>query len=280
MNDVKYFFSQTINMLYSLIAVNAILCIFDIRMPLLSYDINWLNLVGAIFSHANFSHLIFNMIGMYIFGTLLLKALKPWQFLLLYFFSGIIGNLIFIAFFQGQHYILLGASGAVFGIMTVAAMVEPDQRFMLIFLPFMPLKTKTLVIVYTIIELLSQASGSSNGTAHLAHLGGILGGYIFAEIFIRREIRWEPLAFLKKPKVKVQTFESPFKEKSKNDKSNNQSFGIPFLQPVSQKELDYLLDKVSQGGINSLTPEELARLRQAREQIIYQQKFKDNERNK
>ena len=184
MNDVKYFFSQTINMLYSLIAVNAILCIFDIRMPLLSYDINWLNLVGAIFSHATFSHLIFNMIGMYIFGTLLLKALKPWQFLLLYFFSGIIGNLIFIAFFQGQHYILLGASGAVFGIMTVAAMVEPDQRFMLIFLPFMPLKTKTLVIVYTIIELLSQASGSSNGTAHLAHLGGILGGYIFAEIFI------------------------------------------------------------------------------------------------
>ena len=269
MNDLKQFFSQTINVLYSLIAVNAVLFLLNIKMPLLSFDINFTHLVGAIFSHANFGHLFFNMFGLYVFGTLLVRTLKSWQFLLLYLVSGIVGNLVFIAFFQGQHYVLLGASGAVFGIMTVAAMIEPDQRFMLIFLPFMPLKTKTLVVVYTILELLSQASGSSSGTAHLAHLGGILGGYIFAEIFLRREIRWEPLAFLKKKKNG-----GSFKFEGKN--SDNVIFDMPFPKPVQQKEFDYLLDKVSQEGINSLTPEELARLRLAREQIIYQQKFKNN----
>ena len=272
MNDIKQFFSQTINVIYSLIAVNAVLFLLNIKMPLYSNNINFTHLVGAIFSHASLGHLFFNMFGLYIFGTLLVRALKPWQFLLLYLVSGVVGNLVFIAFFQGQYYVLLGASGAVFGIMTVAAMVEPDQRFMLIFLPFMPLKTKTLVIVYAVLELLSQASGSSSGIAHLAHLGGILGGYIFAEIFIRREIRWEPLGFLKKHKG------VSFKNaKTQNVNPNIKfTFNSPFQMPVNQKELDYLLDKVSQGGINSLTPEELARLRLAREQIIYQQKHKNN----
>ena len=271
MNDIKQFFSSTINMIYTLIAVNAVIFIMGIKMPLISNNINLPNLVGAIFSHASLGHLFFNMLGLYIFGTLLVRALKFWQFLLLYLVSGIIGNIIFMCFFHGP-YILLGASGAVFGIMTVAAMVEPDQRFMMLFFPFMPLKTKTLVVVYTIVELLSQASGSSSGVAHLAHLGGILGGYIFAEIFIRREIRWEPLAFLKKKKsLNSQTFSS-------KGQPTVFTFQNPFPTPVTQKELDYLLDKVSQGGINSLTPEELARLRLAREQIIYSQKLQQKDK--
>ena len=273
MNGIKQFFSQTSNVLYSLIAVNAVLFLLNIKMPLLSVNIDLTHLVGAIFSHASFGHLFFNMFGLYVFGSLLVRTLKPWQFLLLYLVSGIIGNLIFIAFFQDQYYVLLGASGAVFGVMIVAAMLEPDQRFMLIFLPFMPLKIKTLVVVYTIVELLSQASGSSSGTAHLAHLGGILGGYIFAEIFLRREIRWQPFGFLKKKTGNgFNKTQNNFDDKDRK----NVIFDMPFPKPVQQKEFDYLLDKVSQEGINSLTPEELARLRLAREQIIYQQKFKNN----
>ncbi len=265
MDDIKQFFSQTINMIYALIALNAILFLSGIEMPLKSENIHIADIFGAIFTHFDFGHLFFNMFGLYIFGTLLVRALKPWQFLLLYLISGVVGNLIFMLFFRSENYILMGASGAVYGIMVAAAMVEPDRRFMLIILPFMPLKTKTLVVVYTVIEILSQMSGSVSTTAHLAHLGGIVGGYLFVEIFARKAIAWEPLFFLRRkhpaptvvPPKQPQVF----------------TFNSPFPVPVSQKELDYLLDKVSQGGINSLTPEELVRLRQAREQIIYTQKM-------
>ena len=85
MNDIKQFFSSTINMIYTLIAVNAVIFIMGIKMPLISNNINLPNLVGAIFSHASLGHLFFNMLGLYIFGTLLVRALKSWQFLLLYF---------------------------------------------------------------------------------------------------------------------------------------------------------------------------------------------------
>ena len=200
MDDIKQFFSQTINMIYALIVVNAVLFLMDKGIPLVSANIHIIDIFGSIFSHFDFGHLFFNMFGLYIFGTLLVRALKPWQFLLLYLISGIVGKLVFMLFFRSEHYILMGASGAVYGIMVAAAMIDPDRKFMLIILPFMPLKTKTLVVVYTIIEILSQIGGSDSGTAHLAHLGGILGGYLFVEIFARKEIAWEPLWFLRKKK--------------------------------------------------------------------------------
>ena len=59
--------------------------------------------VTYMFLHADFSHLFFNMFGLYVFGSLLVRTLKPWQFLLLYLVSGVIGNLIFIAFFQVKN---------------------------------------------------------------------------------------------------------------------------------------------------------------------------------
>lgn len=267
MNDIKVFFSKTINMIYTLIAINAIVFFMGLSTPLMSDNINLGAIVASIFSHGGTSHLFFNMLGIYIFGTLLIRALNSWQFLGLYLASGIIGNVVFMAFFHG-NYMLLGASGAVFGIMTVAAMVEPNQKFMLIFMPFFALKTKTLVVVYTIVELLSQMSGAETNIAHLAHLGGILGGYLFAELFAKKYIVWEPFGFLKrgrKPKMEWKTYNQT-SYTVKDAKFTNPKVNI--LTPVTQKELDYLLDKVSNAGINSLTPSELARLKQAREEIM------------
>ena len=248
------FFADGNNMLWLLIAVNALLFIFNKSYPLCSFDIRPLPIIASIFSHANFGHVFFNMFSLYIFGSLIARKVGFWKFFWLYMTSGIIGNLVFMALFHGQ-YILLGASGAVFGIMMTTAMLDPDRRFVLIFMPFFPIKTKTLIVAFTVIEIISQMGGSSS-TAHLAHLGGFLGGYIFTLLFLKNQILWNPL--------KRKTSPAPRKAPNVTFKVVNPQFQNT---PVTQKELDYLLDKISRSGINSLTENELARLKQAREQM-------------
>lgn len=245
------------NMLWILIAVNVLLYILNIRYPLYSFDIRPLAIIGSIFSHATFSHIFLNMFSLYVFGSLVARRIGFWKFLGLYLTSGIIGNLVFMACFAGGQYGLLGASGAVFGIMMVTAMLDPDRRFVLIFMPFFPIKTKTLIIAFTIIEIISQMGGANSSTAHLAHLGGFLGGYIFAVIFLKKQILWNPLK-------RKNAANAPRKAPNVTFKVVNPQFQNT---PVTQKELDFLLDKISQHGINSLSEQELARLKQAREQM-------------
>lgn len=249
------FFADGNNMLYILIAVNALLFIMGMRFPLISLQIDFKAIIGSIFSHAAFGHVFFNMFSLYIFGSLIARRVGFWKFFWLYIVSGIVGNLLFMALFRGQ-YILLGASGAVFGIMMTTAMLDPDRRFVLIFMPFYPIKTKTLIIAFTVIEILSQLGGDSSGTAHLAHLGGFLGGYLFTILFLKKQIAWNPL--------KRKNSSAPRKAPNVTFKVVNPQFQNT---PVSQKELDYLLDKISRDGINSLSEQELARLKQAREQM-------------
>ena len=244
------------NMLWILIAANVIVFLLGYHFILKSYNIRVIDIIGSIFSHESFSHLFFNMFSLFIFGSLIARRCGFWKFLGLYLSGGIIGNLLFMLLFKGQ-YMLLGASGAVFGIMMATAMMEPDREFFLIFMPFFGLKTKTLVTVFTVIELFSQFNSPHTSVAHWAHLGGFLGGYLFMLLFLRREIRWNPLKFRNSATTKPKS-------------APNVKFKVVYPQnkvPVSQKELDYLLDKISEKGINSLTEEELARLKQAREQM-------------
>ena len=252
----KSFLSDGNNMMWLLIAVNVLLFIMNKRYILFSFDIKLLPIIGSIFSHASFGHLFFNMFSFYIFGSLIARRMSGWKFLSLYLAGGIIGNLFFMACFSHGQYALLGASGAVFGIMMATAMLDPDRRFVLIFMPFFPIKTKTLIIAFTIIEIISQLGNANSGTAHLAHLGGFIGGYIFTLLFLKKQILWNPLGFLRK--------NAPRKAPNVTFKVVNPQFQN---MPVTQKELDYLLDKISQHGINSLSEQELARLKQAREQM-------------
>lgn len=255
-NDTPQKKYDGINMLWCLIAVNVIVFLLGEPFILKSYKINIVDIAGSIFSHESFSHLFFNMFSLFVFGSLIARRCGFWKFLGLYLTSGIVGNILFMLLFRGQ-YMLLGASGAVFGIMMATAMMEPDRNFYLIFMPFFAIKTKTLVTVFTIIELLSQFSGRNSSIAHWAHLGGFIGGYIFVMIFLRKNIIWNPLKF---KKIHTTAPKSAPNVKFKVVYPQNQT-------PVTQKELDYLLDKISEHGINSLTENELARLKQARQQM-------------
>lgn len=213
-------------------------------------------LISSGFLHFDFWHLFFNMYGLYLFGKLVIPHMSGKMFFFLYFVGMITGNLIFLIFYFHTPMSLLGASGAVCAIMMGAALLEPDRKFFLIFFPFMPLKTSTLVIAYTILEILMQINGSNSGIAHLAHLGGFAGGYVLLKLAMGNQLIWDPLRF---------------KPRSGGGRVFNFTSAKPFTfdsaKPVSPEELDYLLDKISRGGVNSLTPEEYQRLKQAREEM-------------
>ena len=212
-----------------------------------------LQLVTAGFMHFDFLHLFFNMYGLYIFGKLVIPHMSSGKFYLLYFVGMITGNLIFLACYFHSHTALLGASGAVCAVMMAAALLEPNRKFFLLFFPIMPLKTSTLVIGYTVLEIVLQLRGTQSGIAHLAHLGGFAGGYLLLKLTMSKALVWDPLRW--KPDFHSYKF------------SGEKPISFDNSTPVSTDELDYLLDKISRGGVNSLTPEEYQRLKQAREEM-------------
>lgn len=167
-------------------------------------------LVTYMFLHGGLVHIAANMWGLYMFGSLLEKALGYKRFLILYFVSGIIGALLWVlcnynaeslaiitkagelyqcniedvdqAVVDGYRFIAVnggcvGASGAIFGVLIATAMAFPNVIVRLIFPP-VSMKMRTMVIIYIIYEIFQSFDSNSN-VAHLAHLGGALGGFLY-----------------------------------------------------------------------------------------------------
>ena len=223
--------------------------------------------VTAAFLHFDFFHILLNMYGLYLFGSLVAPYLSRRQVLALYLIGGVTGNLLFLLFNWNSSFALLGASGAVFGFTIAAAMLEPNRRFALIFLPMAPIKTSTLVIVYTIIELVSNLAGADN-VAHLAHLGGFLGGYLYLKSLRHLPVAWDPLRMLSLRFASDREGREGFdRHPGRDPEANPYRPPADPEAPVPQREVDRLLDKLSQYGIRSLTPEEEATLRRVREQM-------------
>lgn len=218
------------------------------------------------FLHSGFGHIFFNMWGLYIFGSLVAPRISGAKLLILYLAGALCGNLLFYCctITYSIPVQLVGASGAVCAFMAAAATVEPDRRFMIIFLPFTPIKTTTLVLVYTAMEILFELTGSNTGVAHLAHLGGFLAGYLTMRFYFGRNLPWDPFRSLFRRKSFSADYrrpQPPPQQAPQNDIRSDDG------GKVSQRELDALLDKLSNYGINSLSEYELARLRRARKQM-------------
>ena len=166
--------------------------------------------------HGGFMHIFFNMFGLFMFGPILEYAIGAKRFLNLYLICGI-GAIVFqwivqaieiyhftgavtiadpnnIASYEafrehGQaiydiyHANIVGASGAIFGVVVAFATLYPDLELMLFFIP-VPIKAKYLIPVYIGFEIWSSISPSAqDNVAHLAHLGGALMGFILIKIW-------------------------------------------------------------------------------------------------
>ncbi len=223
------------------------------------------------FFHADFMHIFFNMYGLYLFGRLIAPILGRTRFLLLYFISGLCGAGLWMAANWGQPYPALGASGALFGVMLGVAMLRPNLQFYLFFVP-VPVKAKTLVVVYALIEIISQWSMRDN-IAHLAHLGGFVGAYIYLMWFCRRDVVWSLGDLFRSRGPRFYRNNTPPGGEPRGGRgaeSGGTAAGTgpePRVTKVSQQEVDRLLDKISREGINSLSDYERAELQFFREQM-------------
>jgi membrane associated rhomboid family serine protease len=135
--------------------------------------------VSYAFLHANFGHLFFNMVGLWTFGSELERLWGPKRFLQFFAASVLSAAAVqlLVTWLLNSFYPTLGASGGLFGLLLAFGMMFPHRTVMLI-IPPIPLKARTLVIGYGALELFFGVTGTQEGVAHFAHLGGMLGGFL------------------------------------------------------------------------------------------------------
>lgn len=142
-------------------------------------------IVTHMFSHADISHIFFNMFGLYMFGSMVEASLGPKRFLILYLISGLAASAL-------QMFLspvpILGASGAVFGVTTAFATMFPNTQLMLLFPPI-PMKAKYMAILFIAIGLFSGFSGANDGIAHFAHVGGAICGFLMIIYWKQNNLR-------------------------------------------------------------------------------------------
>ncbi len=138
---------------------------------------------GFLHDSGGFAHLLFNMLALLMFGAPLEYVWGNRRFLTYYLTcvagAGLCQLLVgsWAVVQGGAAYPTIGASGGVFGLLLAYGMLFPNQRVMLL-IPPIPMKARTLVFVYGAIELLLGFTGLQPGVAHFAHLGGMLFGYL------------------------------------------------------------------------------------------------------
>ncbi len=135
------------------------------------------------FMHGSTTHLFFNMFGLFMFGPPLEMAWGPRRFLFYYLVTafGALALHMIIAYFEMESGIppagVVGASGAIFGLLAGYGMLYPNSKIMLL-IPPIPMKAKYFVLIYGAIELFLGVSNMNTGIAHFAHLGGAITGFI------------------------------------------------------------------------------------------------------
>ncbi len=150
-------------------------------------------IVSHMFMHGGVAHLFFNMLALAMLGPYVEAFLGAKRFLTLYLVSGFgalglhvliwyfelsaIPPMDFAALMQEREYGVVGASGAVYGVLAAFAFLFPNTRLMLLFPPI-PVKAKYLVAALIAFDLFSGISGRGTGIAHFAHIGGALFGFL------------------------------------------------------------------------------------------------------
>ncbi len=236
-------------------------CTFRIDPILVNKD--YKRLITSGFVHVGWMHLIFNMVSLYAFSGVLEESVGGASFLLIYFGSLLGGNL-FSLYIHRNHgdYSAVGASGAVSGIIFAAIALFPGMRLSLILLPI-PIPSWAFAILFVLISIRGIQSQRDN-IGHDAHLGGGIIGMLIA-IMLKPEILETNLLVIAlviipaivfiylivtRPEILIL---GPTRTKqtyvTKDDRYNS-------LRKEKQTDIDAILDKISEKGIDSLTREE------------------------
>ena len=186
-------------------------------------DFNGVQLVTYMFLHGGFIHLLFNMLTLFMFGTILEYTLGSRRFLLFYLTCGVGAALIqegvwaltlpdtiinglaqvnhvtrtqieqYIAMNPGvmtdnlNYFTTVGASGSIYGVLLAFGMLYPNRPLYFMFIP-VPVKAKYMVIIWILLERLLGVGAQADGIAHFAHLGGMIFGFLMIWYWMKKGI--------------------------------------------------------------------------------------------
>ena len=166
---------------------------------------HWWQPLTHMFMHGGFWHILFNMYTLVMFGMVVERVLGTKKFLILYFVTGLGAVALHTGVEWLQvHYLssgdptvvidlyrtpMVGASGAIYGVLVAFAMLYPEARMTLIFPP-VTLDAKWMVTIFIGIELVTGITGTQLGIAHFAHLGGALFGFLLILYWRKRGELW------------------------------------------------------------------------------------------
>ena len=244
------------------------------------------------FLHGSFTHILFNMFALWMFGSVIERVWGPKKFLFYYIVcgvgAGIVQELVQYGNYVAQgldayQYVnmggsqiamdayinlwtTIGASGAVYGILLAFGMIFPNERLFIIPIPF-PIKAKWLILGYIVIELFSAMSGPGDGVAHMAHLGGMLFGFLLIRYWQKhpdssqrygRSYGKEFFDNLIRKHEDYQRKRHMHAEQTNARRETDEEYNM--RQRQNQEEIDAILDKIRKSGYDSLTKEEKQKL--------------------
>lgn len=176
-----------------IIGVNALTSIIGFNNPVFfdrykfsTYAIlkqkQWDRLVTSAFLHADWMHLIFNILTLYFFAPFIIGYLGVFPFLLIYFVAVLLGNLLSLFLYRkDMSYNAIGASGGVCGVLFGAIALDPHIGIMIMFIPI-PIPGWIFAIIYLAYSIFGMKNAWGN-IGHAAHLGGALAGFLIAIAF-------------------------------------------------------------------------------------------------
>jgi membrane associated rhomboid family serine protease len=141
------------------------------------HDLFVWQLVTYLFLHGGFFHIIFNMFALWMFGSDLESLWGGRRFLNYFFLTGIGAGVFDVLLEPSGNIPTIGCSGAVFGLLLAYGVLFPDRPIYLYFI--IPIKAKWFVAIMGLIELVTSWSNPGSGVSHVAHLGGMLFGYLY-----------------------------------------------------------------------------------------------------
>lgn len=151
----------------------------------------YFTIFSSMFMHGGWLHLIGNMLFLWIFGNNVEDYFGPVKFLIFYLLSGVSAVALFTLFGPNSQVPLIGASGAIAGVMGAYMILHPKARitilFIFIFIQFFHLPAKVVIGIWFLIQLFMSLVGSSTGggVAYLAHVGGFAFGWVALKLIVK-----------------------------------------------------------------------------------------------
>ena len=257
------------------------------------------------FMHGGFTHILMNMFMLWMFGMVVENVWGPKKFLFYYIVCGVGAGLCQELAQYGTYLVeglanfdsvrvgttvlpmdvylnmmnTVGASGAIYGVLLAFGMLFPEERMFIIPIP-VPIKAKWIIMGSIVVELFSAIGTSNDGVAHLAHLGGMLFGFILIrywkkhpysgygdfgmnrghQFFDRMKNSWEQRGGRDTRNTTNGNSGSWTNTSQSSDANNRSDWDYNAHKKQQQEEVDRILDKIRKSGYDSLTKDEKQKL--------------------